>query len=103
MSRTRFLLGPVLLIVAALLVTLAAYCTQPTVTTTVSEAPTRAPLTIVAASPTVYVFPTMTPVPSPEAILSTPRPTATATPTSTATPTPEPPTATPVRTPVQRG
>jgi hypothetical protein len=106
MSERRWAVFLALSVVALVLLTLAR-CAAPAVDpATVTPTRTPAPvITIIPASPTVYVAPTVTPTIVREVILDQPlRPTATSLPAVIVLPT-EPPTVTPKpeKSPVQRG
>lgn len=105
MSRTRLLLGPVLLALLVGVGFYAAFCVNVKPTIGPPPRPTLVvlipPTPTVSASPDVFTVPTDTPTPR-EAILATPGPKPTRTPMPTWTPTPEP-TPRPEKSPVQRG
>ena len=69
MTWQRIVFGYGLLGVMAWLV-LVVVCVLPVPPARDAQSPEPRPVTVVPASPTVYVFPTMTPVPSPEALPS---------------------------------
>lgn len=100
MTRTRLLLGPVLLALLLGVGLYGAFCVNVKPTVVAAPSPTVVlvrPTTFVFASPDIFTVP---PTPTPREAILVPLPKPTRTPRPTATPEP---TSTPVRTPVQRG